>query len=327
MFRQLSLHTLDLSISSDIDALACVVDRCYASNILDGPRSSMQIEISGEAEETFAPGAMFAETMLCGGHCYFDRGRLTGAAPDAALAFEYEFATDRLRVRVGAAHRADPHRIVIDVLRPVLQSFLLPLHGLKPLHGAVIARADRGVFLAGGGGAGKSTTAVQAASDGWDVLADDGPLFAFVGGAVRALSSLDFMHVSEKTLALFPDLERHRISGRDTRGKFAIDGRAVAANGSRQRPVAVTHYVELQRSNVAVPRLEPMDRAAMLRTLIAEQMFVVRNATIRSADPRLPQMSDFILDLLSSFARQAAFHRLVYADEHLAAVPGMLELL
>lgn len=323
MQRNLSLHTLDLSLTSDIEAIAGVVDRCYTSSVGPGQRSAMRIDILPADETMPQVRGVFAETTLCGTRCHYHDGRLSGAAEDGSIAVDYDLADDHLRVRVSDRHRDDPHHVAIDVLRPVLQSFLLPLHGLKSLHGAVVARDGKGIFLAGAGGAGKSTTALAAARAGWDVLSDDGPLFALVDGRALAFSSLDFMHVSDATLRLFPEFAAHRISGRDSRGKFAIDGASVASRRARATGVAIQHYVELHRSPVAAPRFEPLDRSAMLRALIAEQMFVVRNPRIRSADPRFAEMSAFILQLLSSFAAQAAFHRLDYADEHLARLPEM----
>jgi hypothetical protein len=329
MRRDFSFHTLDLSVHSDVEPFAEAFDRCYAGSFLPGRRSSMQVELRVGDDGPFPSHGVSAggETRLCGARCYYEDGRLFGVTEDGTLAVEYELATDRLRVRLGDGYRENPHGIVIDVIRPLMQSFLLPLHGLKSLHGAVVARNGTVAFLAGDGGAGKSTTAIQAWRDGWNVLSDDGPLFALIDGHARALSSLDFVHVTDSTLTLFPELEPHRIGERDRRGKFAVDGRALATPQSRQKAVAITHYVELHRADVPSPRIQVLDRATTLRKLIAEQMFVIRSSRIRSVDPRLSQMSDWILELLSSFAHQAQSFRMLYADHHLAQLPALLETL
>lgn len=328
MHRLLSLHTLDLSITTDLEAVGPMLDRCYTSSVLPGVRSSLALDLRCGAIDSFRrPGGIFAETTLFGARCYYHGGTLFGEGEQGGVGFEYELETDRLRIRLMDAYREQPHQIAIDVFRPLLQSFLLPLHGLKSLHGAVVARGDSGVFLAGRGGTGKSTTAIAAWRAGWNVLSDDGPLFTLLDGRAQALSSLDFVHVTGDTLALFPELVRHQIGDRDSRGKFAIDGCVLATPRSRQEPVAITHYVELHRTDVATPRVEPLDGNATLRALIAEQMFVVRSRAIRAADPRLSRMSELILELLTSFTSCARFHRLLYADVHLPLVPPLLEAL
>src|SRR5436305_15104938 len=124
MHRQLSLHTLDLSIRSDIDALGAAIDRCYTTSTLRGARASLAIEILGASDIDLTTDGAFAETMLCGAHCFYRDGLLRGITTDRSIAVEYDFAGDRLRVHVDdATYRNHPHAVVIAVLRPVLQSF------------------------------------------------------------------------------------------------------------------------------------------------------------------------------------------------------------
>jgi len=89
---------------------------------------------------------------------------------------------------------------VSNLLRPILQSFLLPFHGLKTLHGAIVSKGGHTIFLMGSGGSGKSTTTAQLMRDGYDLISDDGPFFTIDGTAAIAMSSLDFLHVTKNTL-------------------------------------------------------------------------------------------------------------------------------
>jgi hypothetical protein len=66
--------------------------------------------------------------------------------------------------------------------RPLIHAFkaLFPASGLMPVHGAAVALGERGILIAGGGGAGKTTMALACVEAGWRYVGDDGVL---IGGA------------------------------------------------------------------------------------------------------------------------------------------------
>ncbi len=335
MHRTLLLHRLRVPIVSETFDITGLLRRLYTDNDLtcgapqEMPAMSVQFERAGAARSgSEADQGLFAETTLCGGRCYFRDGRFVARTEGQfSIALQYDLRTDVLEATLSDAYAVDEQSIVIDLLRPLLQSFVLPLHGLKSLHGAVAVRSDRAIFLAGEGGAGKSTTAIELALAGWDVLSDDGPLFALFDGKAKALSSLDFLHATGNTLAMYPQLERCRVGGRDRRGKYAID-RALLSPGEGWRvPAQIDAYIELHRAAVSRPRLVALHRRDLLRRLVAEHMFVFRNPRLRTADARMARVSDFIFALLTSLASSASFYRLEYDNHHLPELPRLLESL
>ncbi|MEO7775518.1 MAG: hypothetical protein ABIT61_12685 [Steroidobacteraceae bacterium] len=92
--------------------------------------------------------------------------------------------------------RASPFRIAL--------SWLLNLHGVQMVHGAAVAIGDRGVLLAGAGGAGKSTTALACALSGMDYIGDDYCAVDPSGGSVHAIYRT--AKVLPATLQMLPDL-------------------------------------------------------------------------------------------------------------------------
>jgi hypothetical protein len=327
----LHLHTLRVPVTSRGLDLGPHLARVYAGNDLTGAlgaSSTLPVDLEfGEPDEV-EERATFAETSLCGGPCSFLDGTFVcRAEAGPGLSAAYDLRTDRLRARLAPSYADDPQAVVLDLFRPLLQSFLLPLHGLKSLHGALLVRDGRGLFLAGSGGAGKSTAALALALSGWHLLSDDGPLFTLAGGRVRGLSSLDFLHVSPRTLSIFPDLERHVVGRVDRRGKLALPLAAFPGAESRRRPVEVDLWVELCRGPVAAPRAVPVARPEVLRRLVAAEALVFRSRVVRKADPRLREASAFVLELLAALAARASFYRIDYADGHLPRLAPLLEAL
>lgn len=304
------------------------VDSILPDNVLPTtPRTVLELRIElGDPASTplvsERPGAVFAENNLCGGPAWFAGGKF-GAHIDGPYpqAIEYEPATGRFHAVVGGRFARDTQAVVGRVIRPLLQSFMLPFHRLRSLHGALVARDGRGVFLAGGAGAGKTTTALAFARDGWALLADDGPLFALDGHGAVGLSSLDYLHVSPTTLALFPDLQAGVVGGRDHRGKYAV-ARSASDIETLRSPVVVDTYVVLRRGQVGGPRLYPLRRAEVFRQLVAEGMTVFRSRAFRDAD--FAAYTRWSLRLLASFSERAEPVVVEFGDDDLDRIPSFV---
>lgn len=334
MHRTLLLHFLKFDIRSTepgsgdwIDW----VDRLYSESDLRlrFPRraATLTLEIgkldSRSARQPWPAGVVFAETNLCGAPCFYADGRFYASRDgDLPLRLEYDFASSTIRALVGGLFLTSGQYIVIDLIRPILQSFLLPFYGLKSLHGAVLHGHGRTIFLDGPGGAGKTTMALMLARTGYDLLSDDGPLFVSDGGRTYVLSSLDFAHVSEGTVRLFPELERLLVGGRDSRGKYAVRLRSLQPSG-QLAPLAVTHYIRLRRGNCANPSVIRLGKKDMLRDLVDNSLVVFRPASFRG-DRRFKAHSQETLDLISGLVRDAEPCCLEFADQHLPEIPAML---
>ncbi len=333
MRRTLHLHSLRFAISSETLDLGPFLDALYIDSALPDdvlpatPRTTLELRVElGEPSSvpsvTERPGAVFAENNLCGGPVWFADGRF-GARIDGPYpqAIEYDPVAGRLRTVVGGEFAGDPQAVVGRVIRPLLQSFVLPFHGLASLHGALVARDGRGVFLAGGAGAGKTTTALAFARDGWALLADDGPLFALADDGAVGLSSLDYLHVSAATLALFPELADGVVGGRDHRGKYAVSRRPCETQALRH-PVVVDTYVQLRRDATDRPRLRALRRAEVFRRLVAEAMTVFRASVFR--DDTFATYSQWCLRLLASFSERADPFLVEFGDDDLDVIPSLV---
>ena len=336
MQRTLLLHFLKFDIqSSDLDP-GLWIDRLYADNDLwtHFPRRQATLRLAIERLETAVlpsvfppPGAVFAETNLCGAPCFYVDGRFYAAREgELRLRIEFDLRAGAIRAQVGGLYLRSGQHIVTDLIRPILQSFLLPFYGLKSLHGAVLHGRGRTIFLDGPGGAGKTTTAMTLAHAGYDVLSDDGPLFTVADNKTYVLSSLDFAHVTDQTLRLFPALTPLLVGGKDSRGKYAVSLRPLQQPGWSE-PLTITHYVRLQRGRVATPRLRRLDKSELFRQLVDSSMVVFRPAPFHEPHHRqlFKAYSQGILDLISHLVRDADVYDLEFADHHLPDIPALLE--
>jgi hypothetical protein len=273
-----------------------------------------------------AARAVFAETNLCGGRCFYQDGRFFSSGRGACWhAMEYELETGTIRANLGGQYLQSGQAVISNIVRPVLQSFILPFHGLKTLHGAVVTKNGQTIFLAGAGGAGKTTTALAFANAGYELLSDDGPLFTLHADRAVVLSSLDYLHLTEQSLGLFENLRRYVVGGKDARHKFAIPLRQLQRSDAWQRPHQITRFIQLGRDRrVARPQLRSVDKKLVLQELFNDSMVIFRREPFRGK-PLFNSYSEFIFDLVVKVIQDAEVCRLEFADEHLHALPSLLE--
>lgn len=271
-------------------------------------------------------GAVFAETNLCGGRCFYGDGRFfSSARGEYWHEMEYELATGTIRANLGGKYLQSGQAIISNIVRPVLQSFLLPFHGLKSLHGAVVTKDGQTLFLSGVGGAGKTTTALACAAAGYDILSDDGPLFTLQGEGACALSSLDYLHLTEQTLGLFEHLRQYVVGGKDGRDKFAIPLRRLQKSNAWRQPQQITRFIQLQRdARYTRPQIRRIDKQRVLQELFNDSMVIFRRAPLRG-QPQFDRYSEFIFDLVVKIIQGAEVCQLEFADEHLHLLPALLE--
>ena len=330
----LLLHFLRFDIRSRSLDLEPWLRQLYRSNDLRAefperrPRLELWVERADgpQALAIAAPGqATFTESVLCYGRCYYGDGRFHSAHHGGYWhEIEYDPRAHRIRANVAGAYLDSGQFAVVYFVRPLLNSFILPFYGLKALHGAVLGRAERTVFLAGSGGAGKSTAAAQLLRAGWDLLGDDAPLFTLRDGRALALASLDYLHVTRATLRLYPALEAGVIGVADHKDKFAVDPDRVG-RGFARAPRPVTHVVRLRRGAAAArPAVVPLDRRAVLRDLLGEAMTVFRPAVFHREADGFRRSSEFIFDIARALVRDASAYELHYDDRHLAELPEIL---
>jgi len=331
------LHVLNLGVCSRSLRVRPSIEKLYAFNDLRAvfPHRASEVTLQIERADsrhampiTVPSHAVFAETNLCTGRCYYGDGRFFSASKtEYAHVMEYDLDSHIIRANVGGIYLENPQAIVSNMIRPILQSFILPFYGLKTLHGAVLSKDSHTTLLLGAGGAGKSTTATQMAHDGYDLIADDGPFFTLDGSNAVALSSLDYLHVTDNTLRMFPELLPHVVGGRDHREKFAVARAGLQHDDAWRRPLRVDTVVKIRRGPVAEPRIRTYDKRALMQELLTESMTVFRPAAFRERRASFTSYSEFIFEIVAAVVRGAEAYELEFANHHVAEVPDLIERL
>lgn len=307
----------------------------YTSNDLTRFFSAQSSRLSLQLESKDSPAAfsltsksdaVFAETNLCGGRCFYQDGRFFSASSGEYWhEMEYNLETGTIRANLGGKYLESGQAVISNIVRPVLQSFLLPFHGLKNLHGAVLTKDGQTLFLAGPGGAGKTTTAIQFAAAGYELLSDDGPLFTLHEDRALALSSLDYLHLTDSTLGLFENLRRHVVGEIDGRDKYAIPLRKLQKSDAWRRPQQITRFIQLRRDGrFARPQIRRVDKKHVLQELFNDSMVIFRRTPFRDKLP-FRRYSEFIFDLIVKIIQDAEVCRLEFADQHLPLLPALLD--
>jgi hypothetical protein len=159
--------------------------------------------------------------------------------------------------------------------------YLLAARGqdLVSLHAACIGGEGRGVLLLGPSGAGKSTLTLQAALDGYDVMAEDG---VFVEPKrLRATGVPNYLHVTDESLRWLDPAARRavmaspRIRRRSGVEKFEIDLRAGALHPAPE-PLDIVATILLSAQRTDGPLLEPIARDDAMVKLAADQPYAAR---------------------------------------------------
>jgi hypothetical protein len=330
------LHSLELNVETRSLDLAPWIEQLYLSNDLRallGSRAPLTLCLEREDSEhafDLAPleRGVFAETNLCTGRCYYHDGRFYSAS-DTAYAHEmiYDLDSHVIRANLGGIYLRRDQAVVSNIIRPLLQSFILPFYGLKTLHGAVLSKAGRTLFLSGPGGTGKSTTTAQLIRSGYDLISYDGPFFTYLDSRAYALSSLDYLHVTEQTLGMFPELRPHVIGEKDNREKLAVRRAGLQHSDAWRRPLRVTAFIRLERGAFDTPRLVPRPRSSITQELMAETMIIFRRAPFQDRSRAFREYSEFIFDLVTDVVRRADVYELQFANHHLAELPALLDTL
>ncbi len=338
MNLELLLHFLKFDIRTESLDIKDWIGRLYVSNDLTSrfrdKRASLTLSVerkdSTRAARISPPTrAVFAETNLCNGRCYYADGRFFSANDgDYWHEMEYDLNTHTIRANLAGKYLQNGQHVVSNIIRPILQSFILPFYGLKTLHGAIVSKGGRTIFLSGHGGMGKTTTAVQMMRAGYELLSDDGPFFITDDKCAYTLSSLDYLHLTENTLTLFPELTAHVVGAMDSREKFAVRIGELQNGGAWRQPLRITDFIQLQRRpDVAMPRIKKINRNLVHRSVLDESMVIFRGAPFRSSPYPFREYTEFVFDLLTKMTQNAETYKLKFADHHLSEIPALISQL
>ncbi|UPG90955.1 serine kinase [Luteibacter aegosomaticola] len=188
-------------------------------------------------------------------------------------------AQRRAVVTVSEDRLAYPYHVRYELIEFAV--YLLAARGqdLVSLHAACIGGEGRGVLLLGPSGAGKSTLTLQAALDGYDVMAEDG---VFVEPKrLRATGVPNYLHVTDESLRWLDPAARRmvmaspRIQRRSGVEKFEIDLRAGALRPAPE-PLDIVATILLSAQRTDGPLLEPIARDDAMVKLAADQPYAAR---------------------------------------------------
>ncbi|QWT18878.1 hypothetical protein KPL74_14125 [Bacillus sp. NP157] len=182
----------------------------------------------------------------------------------------------RAVVAVSADRLADAYYVRYEMIEFAV--YLLAARGqdLVPLHAACIGSEGRGVLLLGPSGAGKSTLTLQAALDGYDVLAEDG---VFVDPIrLRATGVPNYLHVADGSLAWLDASARRRVRAaprirrRSGVEKFEIDLRGEGFRPA-SAPLEIVATVLLSSEAAEGELLEALPREQAIARLSEDQPY------------------------------------------------------
>ncbi|KJV36802.1 hypothetical protein [Luteibacter yeojuensis] len=185
-------------------------------------------------------------------------------------------AQRRAVVTVSADRLAHPYHVRYEMIEFAV--YLLAARGqeLVSLHAACIGGDGRGVLLLGPSGAGKSTLTLQAAVDGYDVMAEDG---VFVEPKrLRATGVPHYLHVADGSLGWLDPATRRavaafpRIRRRSGAEKYEIDLRKGAFRPAAA-PLDIVATVLLSSQRGDGPLLEPLARDEATMRLAEDQPY------------------------------------------------------
>jgi len=151
--------------------------------------------------------------------------------------------------------------------------FLLAIKGLSlatawtPVHAAAVARGDKGVLMAGLGGAGKTSAALACVDAGWRYVGDD--FVMLTGRPLRASSLYSSARIRSDMFVRLPNaMAALREYSVDT-GELKAEVDVGRLKGVRIGDAEIAAIVLPQRAGSARPIVKPVGLGSALRALAA----------------------------------------------------------
>lgn len=149
--------------------------------------------------------------------------------------------------------------------------------GLFHLHAAAIVHRGQSILIAGGSGAGKTTTAIALIEAGGDYLGDDALFLRDAGAGVELLAFPRAFHVGPATLRAFPRLApfaRRRAAHPD---KLAVDPREAFPGRARMTapPPSIVLFPSIRPAEPSLTETAPIERADAFGRLLASSAAVL----------------------------------------------------
>jgi hypothetical protein len=229
-----------------------------------------------------------------------------------------EFLVDQGGMRIWATWR-EPLTIedtTTYLLGPIM-GFVMLLRGMVCLHASAIAIDDYAIALLGPAGSGKSTTAAAFFDRGFDVLAEDVVTLDDCDDRFLVRPAYPCIRLWPASVKALYGTENHLPRLTPNWDKCYLD--LTQQFQQESLPLAAIYLLDVRRDDSTAPRVEPLDRAEGLMSLVAntyatklmdKQMRarefevlnrVLNNVPLRRVIPhtdpaRIPELCDSILD-------------------------------
>jgi hypothetical protein len=272
--------------------------------------------------ETGVPSEIFLGTTRCR---YQDGVFVSQDSGQYAHEISLNIFERTMHANIGGDFARIEESFIYSLVRDAFRKLILPFSGLVPLHGAAVTKGQKVYFFGGPSGAGKSTLAISLLEHGYAILADDAPLFMLDQGRALALSSLDELSITENTLDLYPWLAGVVSRRREVSGKLLLSRAKMKAEHLAFGPVEVTHFVNLKRGPCDRPQVIEVDKQLLLQELVRESMLIFRGSKMTKFPPEFARVSALMFDVMSQMVANAKTYELVFSNDHLSALPDVLE--
>jgi hypothetical protein len=171
-----------------------------------------------------------------------------------------------------------------DVLESVLRFGVVEIlrsRGLYSVHAAAADRDGRGILIVGASGRGKTTSLLAMLRAGYRVLSDDHPLLRETDDGIEILSFPTKIDVTEKTIALIPEVgaARSRLHDGTNKRWFRVGEIFPDREAERTRPrlLLFPEVIDWPRTSI-----EPMGKTRALEEVLRQGLLVLdRDVTER----------------------------------------------
>jgi hypothetical protein len=204
------------------------------------------------------------------------------AAPQTPSAFILWDRASRVRVPLDGAPIeaaiAPPEREIVPGsaagMLHIALVIALRLEGLFHLHAAAIVHRGQSILIAGGSGAGKTTTAIALIEAGGDYLGDDALFLRDAGAGVEILAFPRAFHVGPATLRAFPRLAPFAHPRAAHPDKLAVDPREAFPGRARMTAPPPSTFL-FPSIHSSLTETAPIEKADALGYLLASSAAVL----------------------------------------------------
>lgn len=172
-----------------------------------------------------------------------------------------------------------------NTIFPVLLSILGGSLGIVELHGACVARNNKGLLLIGGGRSGKSTLSMALAMSGFSFLSDDRTYCSLHEGTLWAWAVPAQAKLRRESVGFFEVLQEQGAADNDTDFRFDPEEKLKLKHVGKCRPHCLVFLDRVEDQQFELSEVDAADAAALIeQDLMAEgaERVALQDRTIES---------------------------------------------